>query len=240
MSIIKKIKYVFPYTIPILTGYFFLGFAYGIIMSVNGFSLFWTIICSVFVYGGSLQYMLVSLLLLPFNPLSVFIVSIMIHIRHLFYDIAVIDKYKNLGMIKYYLAYALTDETFSIVCSQKIDESKISEKDFYLILSMLNQFYWVISSIMGAIAGGFINFSVRGLDFVMTALFIVINVEQYLNDKNHSPQVIGAVVSIICLLIFKSENFILPSMILITFILLLKRKDIEKKDIEIADNYKGK
>lgn len=231
---ISKLKYVFPYTIPVLTGYFFLGFAYGVIMRVNGFSPIITLFCCIFIYGGSLQYVLVSLLLLPFSPVSVFIISIMIHIRHLFYDIAVIDKYKDLGPLKYYLSYALTDETFSIVCSQKVDETKISSKDFYFILSVLNQCYWIMSSFLGAIVGGFINFSVRGLDFVMTALFIVINIEQFLNDKNHTPQVIGAVSSIVCLLIFKKDNFILPSMILTTVLLLLKRSEIEKKDIKLS------
>lgn len=203
--------YVFPKTIPVMVGYLFLGAAYGILMKVNGFGLGWAAAMSIFVYAGSLQYAGVSLLAAAVNPLYAFAMALMINARHLFYGLSMLDKYRDIKKGKPYLIFALTDETFSVVCSEDPPEG-MSKTAVYLWISALDQLYWVAGSVLGSLAGSLITFNTEGLDFALTALFVVIFTDQWLSQKDHRPALIGLLVSAACLALFGADAFIIPAM----------------------------
>lgn len=210
-----------------MTGYLFLGISYGIYMNVSGFSFLYPMLMGITIFGGSLEFLAVSLLLSTFAPLQTFLLALVIQARHLFYGIAMLEKYKNTGIKKLYLIFALTDETFSINCSTPVPEGTDRGK-FYFAVSLLDQIYWVSGAAIGGILGSFINFNTEGLDFVMTAMFVVIFIEQWLKEKKHYTAIIGVLSSVFCLMIFGSESFIIPSMICIFAMLAFFRKPIEK------------
>ncbi len=218
-----------PHTIPVLTGYLVLGAAYGILMDSKGFGLFWILLASVFVYAGSMQFVAVTLLAAGFNPLSAFFWTLAVNARHLFYGISMLKQYRGVGNIKPYLIFSLTDETFSIVCSADIPE-KVDRKWFYFFVSLLDHIYWITGSLIGGILGSLINFNTKGIDFVLTALFVVILINQWRSTKNHLPAIIGIVSAITSRLIFGSSNsgFIIPAMIMITVLVTTLKKPIEK------------
>ena len=211
----SALKAAFPLTIPVLTGFIFLGIAYGILMTAQGFNLIFTTLISVFVFAGSMQYVSVELLVSAFNPINAFLLALMVNARHLFYGISMLDKYKNTGKIKPVLIFTMCDETFSILCGAKVPEG-INRKYFILFVSLLDYFYWITGTAIGAAAGSFITFNTEGIDFALTALFIVIFVNQWKENKNHIPAILGLICSAVCLLIFGADKFIVPAMILIT------------------------
>lgn len=208
------IKYVFPKTVPVMVGYIFLGTAYGILMSVNGFGVGWALAVSVIVYAGSLQYVGINLLLAAVSPAAAFLMALMVNARHLFYGISMLGKYQNMGKVKPYLIFGLTDETFSVVCNEKIPEGMPEEKAYFW-LTFLDQCYWVLGTLIGAVAGSVITFNTAGLDFALTALFIVIFTDQWMSQKKHGPAVAGVACSVLCLNLFGQEAFIIPAMIAI-------------------------
>lgn len=210
----EVLRYVFPKTVPVMVGYIFLGTAYGILMSVNGFSAGWALAISVIVYAGSLQYVGINLLLAAVSPAAAFLMALMVNARHLFYGISMLGKYQNMGKSKPYLIFGLTDETFSVVCNEKVPEGMPEEKT-YLLLTFLDQCYWVLGTLIGAAAGSVITFNTEGLDFALTALFIVIFTEQWMSQKKHGPAVAGVVCSVLCPNIFGQDAFIIPAMIAI-------------------------
>ncbi len=213
----------FPKTIPVMAGYLFLGTAYGILMKVNGFGLIWSVIASTLVYAGSLQYAGVSLLAASVHPVYALAMALMINARHLFYGLSMLEKYQDIKKGKFYLIFALTDETFSIVCNQEPPQS-ISKTAFYLWISALNQLYWVAGSALGALAGTMITFDTAGLDFALTALFVVIFTDQWLSCKDHRPALTGLIVSGICLILFGPDSFIIPAMIGILAVIFQEEK----------------
>ena len=224
MSNKKKsaLKAAFPLTIPVLTGYLCLGAAYGIIMDSKGFSLLWTLLASLFIYDGSMQFVTVSLLAAGFDPIGTFAITIMVNARHIFYGISMLKKYQGIRKPKPYLIFALTDETFSIVCSEEPPEG-VDRSWFYLFISLLNQIYWVAGSFLGGILGSMISFNTKGLDFALTALFIVILINQWKSTTNHLPAIIGILSAILCRIFFGSNNFIIPTMItILIFVTLFK------------------
>lgn len=208
------LRYVFPKTVPVMVGYLFLGTAYGILMSVNGFGVGWALAISIIVYAGSLQYVGINLLLASVSPFAAFLMALMVNARHLFYGISMLGKYQNMGKAKPYLIFGLTDETFSVVCNEKIPEG-IREERAYFLLTFLDQCYWVLGTLIGAAAGSFITFNTAGLDFALTALFVVIFTEQWMSQKRHGPALAGVACSVICLWIFGPDTFIIPAMIAI-------------------------
>lgn len=205
-------RYALPKTIPVLAGYLFLGAAYGILMKVNGFGLIWSAAASILVYAGSLQYAGVSLLAAGVHPLYAFAMALMINARHLFYGLSMLNNYKEVKKGKFYLIFALTDETFSIVCNENPPEN-LSKTAVYFWISFLNQCYWVTGSILGSLLGDRIAFDITGLDFALTALFVVIFTEQWLDCRDHRPALTGLAVSGGCLLLFGADAFIIPAMI---------------------------
>ncbi|WP_462331932.1 AzlC family ABC transporter permease [Schwartzia sp. (in: firmicutes)] len=225
---IAALKAAFPYTLPILAGFLFLGMAYGVYMNAYGFSFVYPMIMSAVIFGGSLEFVAVSMLLSPFAPVAVFLLALMIQARHLFYGIAMLDRFKGLGWKRLYLIYGLCDETFSINYTAKIPQG-IDRGWFMLWVTFLNQCYWVAGATLGGFFGGFLPFDTKGLDFVMTAMFVVIFLEQWMHEKQHYTAGIGILSAIICLRVFGPDSFMLPTMILILASLVLGRGFLEKK-----------
>lgn len=197
-----------------MTGYLFLGAAYGVLMSVSGFSPWWAIAMSVFVYAGSLQYVGVNLLTAAASPFTAFLMGLMVNARHIFYGISMLDKYSKVGKEKPYLIAGLTDETFSVVCSLEVPKNQ-SVSRVYFFITLANHFYWIAGTAAGAFLGEFIPFDTTGIDFALTALFTVIFVEQWKSTEDHTGAILGILASSVCLLIFGSEIFIPLSMVAI-------------------------
>ena len=224
----KALKAAFPHTIPIFAGFWFLGPAYGIYMNVSGFSFWYPMLMSLTIFGGSLEFVAVSMLLAPFAPLQTFVMTLMIQARHLFYGISMLDRFKGMGWKKYYLIFGMCDETFSINYTAKIPEG-VDRGWFYFFVTLLNHFYWFSGATIGGLMGNLIHFNTEGLSFVMTAMFVVIFMEQWLKEKHHASAWIGLAGSAGCLLIFGAESFMIPTMICILVMLTIFRKPIEKK-----------
>lgn len=227
----KLLKQVFVSTLPVLTGYIVLGFGFGIMLNANGFSIFLAFVMSLFIYAGSMQYVAIGLLASEASFLTIAVTTLMVNARHLFYGISMLDKYKNTGKRKPYLIFALTDETYSLLCSDNANVSDENKNNYYFLVSVFNHIYWITGSVLGATVGTLVDFNSEGIDFVLTALFVTIFIEQWLSDKKHIPAVIGVVVSVVCLVIFGSENFLIPAMLVIALLLCLyKEKDKEAED----------
>ena len=226
--ITRSFRAAFPCTIPILAGFLFLGMAYGIYMNVSGFSFVYPMIMAAVIFGGSLEFLAAQMLLSPFAPLQVLMVSLMIQARHLFYGISMLDKFKDMGWKKFYLIYGMCDETFSINCTAEIP-GDCDRGWFYFFVTLLNQLYWVGGATLGGLLGNLITFDTKGLDFVMTAMFIVIFLEQWLKEKRHFSEWAGLASSAACLLIFGRDNFMIPTMICILLLLTAFRKPVGRK-----------
>ena len=223
---LKAFKAAFPYTLPILTGFLFLGFAYGIYMNANGFSFVYPMLTSLLVYGGSLEFVTVEMLLSPFAPMQVLIMTLLIQARHIFYGISMLERYKGMGWKKYYLIFGMCDESFSINYTANIPED-VDKGWFMFFVTLLNQFYWCISATLGCLLGSVLNFNTKGVSFVMTAMFVVIFLEQWLKEEHHIASLIGIVVSVICLIIFGSNSFMIPTMAVIAITLTLSKRRME-------------
>ena len=224
----KALKAAFPHTIPIFAGFWFIGITYGIYMNVLEFSFWYPMLMSLTIFAGSLEFIVANMMLGVFNPLQAILVTLMIQARHLFYGISMLDKYKNKGWKKWYLIFGMCDETFSLNYTANIPKD-VDEGWFMFWVTALNHFYWVSGATLGGILGSFIKFDTSGLDFVMTAMFVVIFLEQYLKEEKHWTALIGMVVSIVCLLIFKADNFMIPTMMGILAFLTAFRKLIERE-----------
>ena len=211
---LRALRCAFPRTIPILTGFCFLGMSYGLYMHVSGFSFWYPTLMALTIFGGSLEFVAVSMLLSPFAPVQVFLTALMVQARHLFYGLTMLDKYKGLGWKKPYLIYGMCDETFSINCSADIP-ADVDRGWFYFFVTLLDQFYWVASAAAGALLGNLLTFSTEGLDFVMTAMFVVIFLDSLLKEPRHVSHWVGLGASVLCLLIFGPDSFLIPAMAVI-------------------------
>lgn len=227
---LKALKAAFPQTIPIFTGFCFLGLAYGIYMNASGFSFVYPMFMSLLIFGGSLEFVAVEMLLSPFAPLSVIVMTLLIQARHLFYGISMLDKYKGMGWKKFYMIFGMCDESFSINCSADIPED-VDKGWFMFFVTLLNQFYWVASATIGGLIGSLLKINTDGISFVMTAMFVVIFLDQWLKEDSHISSFIGIVVSAICLICFGADSFMLPTMACILLLLTVFRKNIEKDEV---------
>lgn len=224
-------KYAFKQSVPIMAGYIVLGMGFGVLLKSKGYGVLWAIAMSVFIYAGSMQYVAINLITGGASLIATALMTLMVNARHLFYGISMLDKYKNTGKYRPYLIFALTDETYSLVCSGKIPEG-VDRNKYYFLVSLFDQVYWVIGSVIGSVVGSVLNFNTAGIDFSMTALFLVVFVEQWKSTKDHASAITGVAASVACLLFFGAGNFVIPAMISITVILLLMRKF--RKDSEEA------
>lgn len=226
-KISKAFKAALPNTIPILAGYIFLGIAYGVYMVTSGFSPIYPIIMSIIVFSGTIQFVAVGVMLSSFDPIGALIIALMVGARHLFYGISMLDRFKDAGWKKFFLIFLMSDETFSVECT--IEPSKDVDKNWFMFfISVLDWSYWVIGTILGAICGMLITFNTEGIDFVMTALIVVLFLDQMMKSGSKITGLIGVGVSVICLAIFGADNFIIPSMIGIILLLSLFRKRITR------------
>ena len=222
----KAFATAFPYTIPIFAGFWFLGITYGIYMNVSGFSFWYPMLMSITIFAGSIEFVTVNMLLGAFNPLQAFAMTLMINARHLFYGISMLDKFRGVGRKKFYLIFGMCDESFSINYTADIPED-VDRGWFMFFVTLLNHFYWFSGATLGGIFGSLIHFDTEGLEFVMTAMFVVIFMEQWLKEKDHTSSVLGLVISVLCLIAFGADNFIIPAMLAILAVLSLLRRQLE-------------
>ena len=223
-KVVQEVRFAFTQTIPVMLGYLFLGIAFGLMMQDAGYSFWWAFFSSVCIYAGSMQFVLVTLLTSGASLLYAAIMTLFINGRHLFYGLSFIEKFRGMGKRYPYMVFSLTDETYSVLCSLKVPE-RLDEKRVSLLISLLDHLYWVMGSVLGGMVGQFIKFDTTGIDFSMTALFVVIVLNQWLDSKEHRPALIGAVLGILCLLLFGPDKFLLPALTFTALVLLgVKRR----------------
>lgn len=222
----KALLAAFPHTIPVMTGYIVLGAAYGILMNNKGYGVLWSLLMSLIVYAGSVQYVAITFLTTTFNPLYAFFLTLMVNARYLFYGLSLMNKFRGTGKLKPFLIYWLSDETFSVLCATDTPKD-VNKNWFMFFISLLDYIYWATGTIIGSLLGNVFTFNTKGMDFALTALFVVIFIGQWKSQKKHKPAVIGVSCAVICLIIFGQDNFIIPSMLAIISVLTIMRNKIE-------------
>ena len=224
----KALKAAFPYTLPICVGFLFLGISYGFLMRSKGFSFVYPLCTSLFIFAGSMEFVTVELLLSAFHPLHAFLLALMVNARHLFYGLSMLQKYRGTGWKKLYLIFGMCDESFSINCTVT-PPPDVDRGWFMFFVTLLNHIYWVTGATLGALLGYLIHFDTTGIEFVMTALFVVMFINQWEESKDHRPALAGLGCSLLCLVVFGSSQFIVPSMALIVLSFLLGRRKLEQE-----------
>ena len=233
-TILKKALYAaFPNTIPILAGFLFLGMTYGIYMNVSGFSFWYPCLMSLTIFAGSVEFVAVNLLLGAFHPIQALAMTLMLNARHLFYGISMLDRFRGMGLKKIYLIFGMCDETFSINYTAEIPPD-VDRGWFMFFVTLLNHIYWVTGATLGALLGYVIHFDTTGIEFVMTALFVVMFLNQWEEAKDHRPALVGVGCSLACLLVFGSSSFIVPAMALIILSFLLTRRTFAREEVEAS------
>lgn len=218
----KACKAALPYTLPICVGFLFLGMSYGFLMRSKGFPAVYPVLMSLFIFAGSMEFVTVDLLLSAFQPVYAFALALMVNARHLFYGISMLDKYKHTGWKKFYLIYGMCDESFSINCTVTPPDG-VDRGWFMFFVTLFNHIYWVAGATLGALIGSLIHFDTTGLEFVMTALFVVMFLNQWEQSPDHRPALAGLAVPLLCLLVFGSQTFLLPAMALLVLYFILTR-----------------
>ena len=222
---LQALSAAFPHTLPVLAGFLVLGIAYGMLMLDKGYGPQWSVLMSAFAFCGSMQFVAITLLTTAFHPLEALILSLLVNARHLFYGLSMLDKYKGFGKIKGFLIFTLCDETFSIVSSAAPPEG-VEPKYFYLSISLLDYLYWVGGTLIGGLIGNWMPFDMKGLDFALTALFVVLFLEQMKKKDNWVLGLIGIACSLISRLVFGAANMVLPALAIILITLLAGRKKL--------------
>ena len=223
----RALRAAFPHTVPILTGFLFLGMTYGVYMASLGFSWIYPTLMALTIYAGSMEFVTANLLLGTFNPLQALAMTLMVNARHLFYGLAMLDRFRGLGWKKLYLIFGMCDETFSVTCSVRAPEG-VDEGWFMTFVTLLDQLYWVLGAALGGLCGSLLTLNTEGLDFVMTAMFVVIFLKNWLKEENHTSSLLGLALPLVCLVLFGAQNFILPSMAAILLALTALRGRLEK------------
>ena len=226
----RIIRLAFLKSLPVMAGYVVLGIGFGILLRNAGYGVAWSTAMAILLYAGSMQYVGISLLAGGAGILTTILTTIMVNARHLFYSISMIDRYKNAGRYKPYMIFALTDETYSLLCDGETPDPEYA--DFYrFLVSLFNHMYWITGCLLGSLLGAILPFSTAGIEFSMTALFIASFTEQWLRTKDHIPALTGLLSTLVCLLVFGSGNFLIPAMLLITLILTLLRGRLGRKAV---------
>jgi len=224
------LRAAFPYTVPILTGFLFLGATYGVYMRSLGFSALYPIAMSLTIFAGSMEFVTGNLLLGAFDPLQALVLTLTINARHLFYGLSMLERYRGLGKLRPYLIFGLCDETFSVNCSIQVPQG-IDRGSFYFFVTALDQLYWVTGATLGGLLGAMLPVDVQGLDFVMTAMFVVIFLENWLKERSHTSSLLGLGLALLCLTLFGPDGFILPSMAAILAALTLLRGRLDPEEV---------
>ncbi len=221
----KTFSLAFRASIPVMAGYVVLGMGFGVLLSEQGYGFLWAFLMSLTIYAGSMQYAALDLISGGASLITTALMTLMINARHFFYGLSMLDKYQDTGRAKPYLIFSLTDETYSLVCSPAPEG--VDEKRYYLSVSLLNQCYWIAGSVLGGLLGPILPFDSTGMDFAMTALFVVIFVEQWRSAKTHIPALLGVGISVLCLVLLGPTRFVIPAMVGITLALALLRGRLE-------------
>ena len=216
-------------SIPVMAGYIVLGIGFGILLRAAGYGVLWAFAMSAFIYAGSMQYVGVELIAGGAGVLTTALTTLMVNARHLFYSISMIDRYKDSGKYKPYLIFALTDETYSLLCDGKTPEGENADLYRFLV-SFFDHCYWIIGSVIGSLLGAVLPFSTEGIEFAMTALFLASFTQQWIDNKDHVPAITGIVSTLLCLLIFGPDRFLIPAMLTITLVLTIVRKMRREKE----------
>ena len=219
----KTLHQAFVATTPVMAGYLVLGMGFGILLRTKGFGPLWAFCMSAFIYAGSMQYLAIHLLTGGASLISTVLTTLLVNARHLFYGISMVEGYKGMGKKKHYLIFALTDETYSLVCQDDQHPDKESFHSYAFWVSLMDQCYWVGGTMLGSLLGGVIPFDVTGIDFSLTALFVTVFIEQWLSTKDHVPAVIGVAASVACLAVFGADSFLIPAMVSILLALTALR-----------------
>ena len=220
----------FAATLPVMAGYAVLGIAFGILLRAKGFGLLWAFAMSAFIYAGSLQYVAVNLLATGASLVSAALMTLLVNARHLFYGVSMLTRYRGTGKAKPYLIFSLTDETYALVCNGAPEGT--DEKTYYLLVSVMDQCWWVTGSVLGSLIGSALTINTKGIDFAMTALFVTIFTEQLITIPDRMPAAIGVGASVLCLVVFGPSGFLIPSMVLISALLFAYSLQGGKKDAE--------
>ncbi|MCD8139894.1 MAG: AzlC family ABC transporter permease [Planctomycetaceae bacterium] len=232
--IFAALRAAFPVSTPVLAGYLFLGAGYGVLMHSLGYGPGWTVAFSMVVFGGTIQYVATQILAAQYAPVHALVISLILNARHLFYGFSMLGRYAGTGWKKPLLIFWLTDETFSLVCSDDVPPG-VDAGWYRLFISGLDYLYWIVGSIIGNVAGTAFAFNTTGIDFVMTSLFTVIVLSQWRSARTHSPAVIGVGASVLCIFLFGPANFLIPAMALIVTGLLLSRRRLEARVLANED-----
>lgn len=230
----KLVREVFVRTLPVMSGYMVLGFGFGVIAQKNGFGILWVLAMSLFIYAGSMQYVAITLLTSGASLITTALTTLMVNARHLFYGISMVDRYKGAGRKKPYMIFALTDETYSLVCDGRAPEG-YPYHTYCFLVSLFDHSYWLFGSFLGAAAGGVVPFDFAGVEFAMTALFLTVFVEQWLTASDHIPALTGVGMSVLSLLLFGKDRFLIPAMVGISVVLIAGRRHIEKRHGSAVD-----
>ncbi len=222
------VRKAFLKSLPVMAGYVVLGIGFGILLRNAGYGVLWSVAMAVLIYAGSMQYVGISLLAGGAGILTTILTTVMVNARHLFYSISMIDRYKNAGKYKPYMIFALTDETYSLLCDGETPDREHADLYRFLV-SLFNQLYWITGCLLGSLLGAVLPFSSAGIEFSMTALFIASFTEQWLRTRDHIPALTGLLATLLCLVVFGPENFLIPAMLLITLILTLLRGRLGRK-----------
>jgi len=228
----KLISFIFMRTLPVLFAFLFLGIAFGLLLQQAGYNAVWAFMISTFVYAGSMQFVLIPFLGTQASILTIILMTLSINCRHIFYGLSFIDKFKSLGKKYPYMIFSLTDETYSLLCSTKIPK-ELDEKKVFFGIALFTHIYWISGSVMGALLGELITFDTTGIEFAMTALFVVIFIEQWMSAKSHIPAAAGLICGTVSLLIFGPGRFILPALLAAVVIILACKNTIQGKEVRL-------
>lgn len=235
----KAVKAALSASFPVMLGYVFVGIAFGLLLREKGYGVLWALLMSATIYAGSMQFIAINFFSGAFTLWQVAVMTLAVNLRHMFYGLSMIERFKGMGRKKPYMIFSLTDETYSLLCSAKVPEG-VKPQRFFFLVSLFDQCYWIIGSIIGSLAGSLITFNTTGIDFAMTALFLVICTEQWLNYPTRAPAIIGACAGVGMLLILGADRFIIPAMLVSVLVLMLARRSIEQKiDPEDPDAPEG-
>ena len=224
----KALTKTFLDTVPVLTGYLFLGMGFGILLNEKGYGVPWAAAMALAMFAGSGQYLAVELLATHASLITTAIATLLVNARHLFYGISLLDTYKEAGKKKAYMIFGLTDETYSLVTQTEPPEG-MKRHTYCFLVTLFDHIYWIIGCCLGSLAGAFLPISFEGVEFVLTALFVTMFVEQWLSHKDHFPAISGVMSTLLCLLIFGKEIFLIPSMVLIAILLTVIPKAGRRK-----------
>lgn len=227
----KAMRRAFPYTIPVLAGYLFIGAAFGVMFADKGYNVLWAVLMSVVVYAGSGQYLATNFFVPGISILQAVFLTLMVNIRHVFYGLSLVDRYNRFGRKRWYLIFGMTDETYSLICTTGVPDD-VDEEKFLLSITLLNQLYWIIGTAIGSLTATVIAFDSTGIEFAMTALFIVMFMELWYRRSNRPAELIGMLSAVLCLALFGAANFVLPTMVLMVAVILLGRKRLDRTEVD--------